>query len=163
VVTLTSTDARVVRLTHDGSSNFAVWSVDAQGRDIGLLANEIGAYSGVHPLNFLDGEQAAALRIEADGQWTVSSAPLATAPSWDGTGTYSADGADVVRVEGAAEGLTPVTLTHQGEGNFAVWGYGDFPSLLANEIGSYTGETILPRGTLVLAVDADGPWTIARS
>jgi hypothetical protein len=163
VVTLGARDPRVVTIDHTGAGNFAVWAVDDQGQDLDLLVNEIGSYSGVHPLNFLDGEEAAALRIEADGQWRVSSAPLTSAPSWDGTGTYTAESSAVVLVEGVASGLTPVTLTHQGGSNFAVWAYGDSRDLLVNEIGPYSGETLLPTGTLVLTVEADGPWSIAES
>jgi hypothetical protein len=163
VVTLTATDPRILTIAHSGASNFAVYSVDDQGQDIDLLVNEIGSYSGIHPLNFLDGEEAAALKIEADGQWNVTSAPLTSAPSWDGNAPFSAEGAAVVLVAGAAEGLTPVTLTHQGDSNFAVFAYGEDRDLLVNEIGNYTGETLLPSGTLVLTVEADGPWSIAKS
>ncbi|MGY1624261.1 hypothetical protein ACI789_18840 [Geodermatophilus sp. SYSU D00965] len=163
MVTLTATDPRVLTISHSGGSNFAVWSVDSQGQDIDLLVNEIGSYSGAHPLNFLEGEEAAALKIEADGPWHVTSAPLSSAPTWDGTAPYSAEGAAVVWVEGAASGLTPVTFTHEGESNFAVFAYGDDRDLLVNEIGAYTGETLLPTGTLVLVVEADGPWSIAKS
>ncbi|MGY1808552.1 hypothetical protein ACI8AF_14380 [Blastococcus sp. SYSU D00669] len=163
VVTLVATDPRIVTITHDGESNFAVWSVNAQGQDIDLLVNTIGSYSGVVPLNFLEGEDVAALKIEADGQWTVVSAPFTSAPAWDGAAPYSAQGAGVILVRGVAEGLTPVTFTHQGEGNFAVWAYGDSEDLLVNEIGAYSGETLLPEGTIVLVVEADGPWSIAKS
>jgi hypothetical protein len=163
VVTLSATDPRILTISHNGGSNFVVYSVDAQGQDIDLLVNEIGSYSGVLPLNFMDGAEAAALKIEADGQWNVTSAPLSSAPSWDGNAPFSAEGAAVVWVAGAAEGLTPVTLTHQGESNFVAIGYGDGQSLLVNEIGAYTGETLLPAGTLVLTVEADGPWSIAKS
>ncbi|MGY1821646.1 hypothetical protein [Geodermatophilus sp. SYSU D00079] len=163
VQTLTARDARAVTITHAGTSNFAVWAVDEQGRDIDLLVNEIGSYSGVHPLNFLVGEEAAALRIEADGQWSVTSAPLASAPSWDGGAPFTGEGAGVVLVAGAAEGLTPVTFAHQGESNFAVWAYGDSQDLLVNEIGAYSGQTLIPSGTVVLTVEADGPWSITRS
>ncbi len=108
-------------------------------------------------MNFIDGEGAAALKIEADGQWTVSAAPASSAPSWDGAAPYTATGSAVVLVAGAAEGLTPVTFTHQGESHFAAWAYGDYRDLLVNEIGAYSGETLIPTGTLVIPVEADGP------
>jgi hypothetical protein len=163
VVTLTASDPRVITIAHTGDSNFAVFSVDARGQDLDLLVNEIGSFSGMLPLNFLDGDEARALRIEADGEWSVTSAPLSAAPVWEGSAPFSAEGPAVVRVAGAAEGLTPVTLTHEGESNFAVLAHGDGRSLLVNEIGVYTGETLLPAGTLILQVEADGPWSIAKS
>ncbi len=137
--------------------------MDAQGQDLDLLVNEIGSFSGVLPLNFFEGQEAAALRIEADGQWTVSSAALSTAPRWDGIAPYAGQGPSVVLVAGVAEGLTPVTFTHQGESNFAVHAIGDSRSLLVNEIGAYSGETLIPAGTVVITVTADGPWTVAKS
>lgn len=33
--------------------------------------------------------------------------------------------------------------------------------LLVNEIGNYSGETLLPDGTLVLEITADGAWTMS--
>jgi hypothetical protein len=33
-------------MTYSGSANFAIWLYDANGNAIGLLANEIGSYSG---------------------------------------------------------------------------------------------------------------------
>ncbi|MGY1617215.1 hypothetical protein ACI797_10770 [Geodermatophilus sp. SYSU D00691] len=149
--------------THSGSSNFVVFSVNDQGQDIDLLVNEIGSYSGVLPLNFFEGEEAAALRIEADGDWSVTSAPLTAAPRWDGVAPLTGQGAAVVWVAGAAEGLTPVTLTHQGESNFAIFTIGDNQDLLVNEVGAYSGQTLLPAGTLVPTIEADGPWSIAKS
>jgi hypothetical protein len=68
----------------------------------------------------------------------------------------------VVIVDGVADGLTSVELTHKGESHFSVWAWGDdFPDLIVNEIGSYDGTTLLPNGALALQVTADGDWTIA--
>ncbi len=66
-------------------------------------------------------------------------------------------------VAGVAEGLSPVTHTHEGKSSFTAWAYGDSLDLLVNDIGVYSGETLLPSGTVVLAVRADGPWSISKS
>lgn len=155
-------DVFYATVTHDGSSNIALWSVDENGQDIDLLVNEIGGYEGEVALNF--GEDPAALRIEADGDWTIDLVHLAEAPRWDGEGVYEDRGDSVLIVDGVADGLTPVTLTHDGESNFAIWAWGEsYPDLIVNDIGAYDGTTLLPDGSLVLQVDADGTWTISPS
>ena len=155
-------DVFYATVTHDGLSNIALWSVDENGQDIDLLVNEIGGYEGEVALNF--GEDPAALRIEADGAWTIDLVHLAEAPRWDGEGVYEDTGDSVLIVDGVADGLTPVTLTHDGESNFAIWAWGEsYPDLIVNDIGAYDGTTLLPDGSLVLHVDADGTWTISPS
>lgn len=155
-------DVFYATVTHDGSSNIALWSVDENGQGIDLLVNEIGGYEGEVALNF--GEDPAALRIEADGDWTIDLVHLAEAPRWDGEGTYEDWGDSVLIVDGVADGLTPVTLTHDGESNFAIWTWGEsYPDLIVNDVGAYDGTTLLPDGTLVLQIDADGTWTISPS
>ena len=58
-------------LTHDGSSNFAVWFYTSEGRD--LLVNVIGEYDGNCYLEFpKDG--LGVLVIEADGNWKIEPA-----------------------------------------------------------------------------------------
>lgn len=155
-------DVFYATVTHDGSSNIALWTVDENGQDIDLLVNEIGGYDGEVALNF--GEDPAALRIEADGAWSIDLVHLAEAPRWDGEGVYEDRGDSVLIVDGVADGLTPVTLTHDGESNFAIWAWGEsYLDLIVNDIGAYEGTTLLPDGSLVLQVDADGTWTISPS
>lgn len=55
-------------LTHDGSSNFAVWLYTTDGRD--LIVNEIGNYDGNRFLTF-PGDGLGILVIEADGNWAI--------------------------------------------------------------------------------------------
>lgn len=155
-------DVFYAHVTHEGSSNVALWTVDENGQDIDLLVNEIGGYEGEVALNF--SEDPAALRIEADGAWSIDLVHLSEAPRWDGEGVYEDRGDSIVIVDGVADGLTPVTLAHDGESNFAIWAWGgSYPDLIVNDIGAYEGTTLLPDGSLVLQVDADGAWTISTS
>lgn len=55
--------------SHDGSSNFIVWLIDANGRNVDLHVNEIGATSGSVLANF---NGVRYLEIDADGNWAVS-------------------------------------------------------------------------------------------
>ena len=155
-------DVFYAHVTHDGSSNVALWSVDENGQDIDLLVNEIGGDEGEVAVNF--GEDPAALRVEADGDWSIELVHLGEAPRWDGESVHEDRGDSVVIVDGVADGLAPVTLTHDGESNFAIWAWGEsYPDLIVNDIGAYDGTTLLPDGSLVLQVTADGTWTIATS
>lgn len=149
-------------VTHDGSRNLALWSVDAGGQDLDLMVNTVGTYEGQVALNFR--EDPAAIRVEADGNWTIELIPLNEAPRWDGSSAYEGTGDSIVLVGGVAEGLTPVTLTHDGERNFAIWAWGEsYPDLIVNDIGTYDGTTLLPDGSVALQVNADGNWSIAKN
>jgi len=52
-------------------------------------------------------------------------------------------------------------LTYDGEDNFIVESYSGLGlDVLANEIGEFTGEVLLPDGTFLLEVTANGgTWT----
>ena len=152
--------AYIAAISHRGSSNFVVTSLTAEGDDIDLLVNEIGRYSGVRPLSFND--TPAALKVEADGTWKIVVRTAAKAPLWSGNGSGKGDA--VLRVaDGVATGLGTVTITHKGSSNFVVSSYetssGD---LLVNEIGKYNGEVLLPSGTLIVEIVADGNWTMRK-
>ena len=65
-------------LTHNGTSNFAVWSLDSSFGMIDLLVNEIGSYSGrrmVHGGWFSQPELVRHLDIDADGAWSITASP----------------------------------------------------------------------------------------
>src|SRR5699024_4920172 len=108
------------------------------------------------------GEDPEPLRVEAEGDWSINLVSLGEAPCWDGGTTYEASGDSIVIVDGGADGLTHGTLTHQGQSNFAVGAWGEsHPDLIENDDGIYDGTCLLPDGSLVLQVEADGTWTIA--
>lgn len=137
-----------------------MWSVDEEGGNLDLLVNTIGNYSGTVPLNFT--EDPAALKIEADGTWSVTTAAIDAAPRWDGNGAFNGKGDTVLITAGAAEGLTPVTITNAGDSNFSIWAWGDSDrDLLVNEIGNYNGTTLLPAWALLLVIGSDGDWSIS--
>ena len=151
----------IADITHQGRSNFVVSALDGSGTMLDLLVNEIGGYAGVRLLDVR--RTPAALKVQADGAWTITIKVAQKAPRWSGRG--SGKGAAVLVVDGGAvTGLTTVTITHQGRSNFAVFAYGDgVYDLLVNEIGSYSGEVVVPSGTVLLDVQADGAWTIVKS
>jgi hypothetical protein len=157
---LSEDDLHVAKITHSGSSNFAVWSLESSGSLQRLLVNEVGRYSGIRPVD-LEGTPAA-LKIEADGAWTITIQVAQKAPKW--TGKVTGRGSTVLIVDPSTTGgISTVRVTHSGEGNFAVWAVSGRPHLLVNEIGNYSGETLLPAGTVLLDIEADGRWSITKS
>ncbi|MEV6630201.1 hypothetical protein AB0M54_05550 [Actinoplanes sp. NPDC051470] len=142
-------------ISHRGSSNFAIWSVGSDGEEKRLIVNDVGSYQGSRPLDLDD--TPAALKVEADGSWKIVVKVMDKAPRWPRV--TSGKGPQVLRVTGPAK----AKVTHRGSSNFVVHSYGDYPDLLVNEIGKYSGEIDLPAGTTVVAIEGDGSWTMKPS
>ena len=102
-----------------------------------------------------------AFEIDADGRWTITVKPIAEARPWDASTKLTGKGDDVVHVTPPSSGLVTLALTYRGESNFIVHGYSlDGVESLANEIGNFTGEVLLPDGTQLIEVIArDGVWS----
>lgn len=58
------------KMTHDGSSNFAILLLDNKGRTVELLVNEIGSFNGSKAVGIARAG-IYLLDISADGNWTV--------------------------------------------------------------------------------------------
>jgi len=106
-------------------------------------------------------------QVTAAGPWELrfmSPSEIGAAPL---PATMSGDGPDVSVIRVDADRSTEVTGSHSGEGRFWVYlqGFGDAAgwALLFNERGAVDEARRpmrLPRGSYLVAVDADGPWTI---
>ncbi len=149
--------AALVTATHTGSRNFVIKSLDANNEMSDLLVNEIGPYSGTVDFGVTGWSDApSTLQITADGPWTVTLSPVGSAPA-PGT-DLSGKGDRVLRYEGDA-GIA--TVNHVGESNFVIhFTDGTSPDLLVNEIGAYSGMIPIKSGPALIAVKADGDWTI---
>ncbi|MFI1579608.1 TerD family protein [Embleya sp. NPDC020630] len=150
----------LVELESRGTENFVVWTLDADLETDKLLANTIGAHRS-RALVDERGTRTSRLKIEADGAWTVrllipEAARLLT-DRLEGTGP------ETVRWAGPR---TVVAMTHAGGSNFIVGTFtehGDdeaYLGTLANVIGDYEGESILPKGPCLIEMEADGAWTL---
>jgi len=148
----------IATMSHSGSSNFAVWALDANLNQSELLVNEIGNYAGTVPFNLSTSERITAFEISADGPWVVTMRDVLTVREAPQGTVTTGQGDDVLVYRGDA---TVADIAHTGDSNFAVWSYGDFGDLLVNEIGSYTGQVRWPAGTALIQVSANGGWTIA--
>ena len=149
--------AAIVTATHDGSRNFVINALDANNTATGdLLVNTIGAYSGTTVYGFSAFSDATSLEVNADGNWTITIAPVSAAPALAAAGAGDA----VYLFDGSAGKLT---ATHNGTANFVVQEETDKTfsiGLLINDIGAYTGTVPLSSGPSVISVRADGAWTL---
>jgi hypothetical protein len=153
-----SGQAAVATIAHQGSSNFAVWALDSNMAQQDLLVNVIGNYQGTVLFN-LSGNDTTSLEITADGAWSVTVRSLLSLEEFDGS-PVSGSGDDVLIYRGKA-GVA--AITHNGSSNFAVWTYGDRTDLVVNEIGAYSGSVRWTAGPSVVAISADGEWSITVS
>lgn len=153
----------LVTLTHRGGSNFIVSPLDSGGAEQGAIVNEIGNYKGSVLLNEDDGKETAALKIQADGAWTITLKPLSMARVWSGD-SLTGRGDEVAIVSPQSSGLTTVNARHSGSENFIVEAWTESSrELLINEIGSWHGEVPLPDGTILVTIKADGVWSFKKS
>lgn len=61
-------DAAKLAASHDGERNFVVMEETGEAFNLGLLVNEIGAYSGTVPLS----AGPSVISVQADGNWTLT-------------------------------------------------------------------------------------------
>jgi len=158
----------VVTGFHNGQSNFIV-RVVGSGTNA-YVFNEIGVYRGQAAVPDIKAGRFR-VAVQADGSWTLGFAqPMPPRKARLIPGTISGQGARVVAVRSTRHMQPIVTATHRGESNFIVQmiGYGNTSgqAYVFNEIGNFHGQTLmddLPRGTYLLYVQGDGPWTLRFS
>ncbi|MGW4408522.1 hypothetical protein ACWEJ6_31115 [Nonomuraea sp. NPDC004702] len=156
-------DILLATLTHQGTSNFIVNPLDPGGAEQATIVNEIGNYRGTILVNEENGKVLRGFKIKADGAWTLTLKPLVMARQWTNA-RVSGRGDDVLLLSPASSGLTTVKVNHSGSSNFIVHSYSEGSGEgLINEIGSYRGEVLLPDGTLLVTIQADGRWTFTKS
>jgi len=159
------------KMTHSGSSNFAVTILDKDAKTIDLLANVIGRYNGSTAIRVPTNGQYT-LNVDADGAWTIEvlqpgkteQASAVALPQ-----TFTGMGPLVTPLFTSGGGALRLTMKHSGKSNFAVTvldSKGNPIDLAANVIGAFDGSKVvrLPsQDAYVLVVEADGPWTIGAN
>lgn len=142
--------------SHDGDSNFIVWTYDKDFEMVDLVANEIGETSATAAfgLSYFSVTKVKYIEVTANGNWSITLKPLTQAESFNGQGTGS----------GVFKGTIKSgkkSLTHSGDSNFVIWQWctNGVTDLVVNEIGTYSGSKLVKAGTCIFTVDADGPWT----
>ena len=150
----------VAQLSHGGVADFVVHPLDASGQRRDALVNAVGAYRGSRLLD-TDGIETTQLEIGADGPWSIDLVALPGAPAWSGREPVSGQGDAVLIAPGGLDRLTVAQITHGGARAFAVWAYTTISrDLVVNDVGRHDGRHAFARGVLVVAVTADGPWSI---
>jgi hypothetical protein len=157
----------VIRMTHQGTSNFIVDFLDTNGNSVafGSVANVIDPFQGSTPVQIPRGADYL-LDVQADGPWqiVVEQPRAASAPQ---TRSFSGDSQQATQLFALSAGLHRVHMTHQGDSNFIVDlldENGESVTLgLANEIGPFDGSRAVQvpvDGIYLFSVQANGPWTI---
>lgn len=156
-----SEDPMLVRISGNaGGSHFAVSNYGADGQQIDLLVNTVEPYEGIRPLDFRSGEHTARFEVSATGAWEIEVLPLAMVRRLSLPGMIEGEGDDVVALVDGDPDLATIT-GNAGGSHFAVHSFGSlFPDLLVNTVDPYEGTVMLDPDTVLLAVSAEGPWTI---
>lgn len=118
----------------------------------------IGTYRAARPAisqNCSNSHNCKRVEVTASGSWTLTAGPLSSARRISG-GRALGSGDDVVLLDGTGR----MTITHDGESNFAVLSHGDGRDLLVNEIGRYSGTVLVSSDALLVEIGADGNWTL---
>lgn len=147
----------ILDVSHTGSHNFIIKSLNVDQDSNDLLVNTIGNYVGKIPLDFYD-KNTVYLQVKADGNWVINLQQL----NPDGlskvhSNSYKGSGDDLLFIEKDYSGAT---FNYSGDHNFIVKSYGKKSDLLINEIGKYNGKVIIPRGIIILEIKSEGNWTI---
>lgn len=142
---------------YTGDSNFIVEPLDSSNEPTGDFGfNEIGDFKGTtaYGLQALGGK-AVRLKVQAQGKWSLTVEEIDKVKTLPKSGK----GDGVFKYNGTSK---TVRLTHDGKANFLVTEYGDAPisNLQVNEIGPYSGKSLVDAGPAVVTVTADGKWTI---
>jgi hypothetical protein len=147
--------------TH-GTGHFSVHSANAAGHDVELLAEGEDQHRGTRLFNRQNEEDVTALRVVAQGPWTITLKPLESART--GGLQASGFGDDVLLLDPKAAGSGKITSTFDGDGAFLVEGISAGGSvLLADEAGACEVEEALPDGTALIIVEGDGSWVLKRT
>lgn len=163
VITIKSfKEAAIITAEYEGEDNFIVKPLDSNGDSGVSWVNEIDTWSGT-VYQAPSTRAWAAFSVETVGTWKITIAPISSAPSVSSK-KFSGEGFKVVKFSSSSKGLKRATIQHSGESNFVVLpidSTGKRGISMVNEIGAYSGTTLLPRGTRYLAIQADGAWSVS--
>jgi len=154
----------VVEAHHEQASEFGsnfIVELVGDGRSGELFVNEIGTYDGTQAALVDAGEYI--LDVTAEGGWEIEIRQPRASSAPSPPANFEGDGPDVVGPL-LFDGTGTVSGSHDGESNFIVEIVptdGFVPTVVFNEIGSFSGETAYSvTGIGWVDVDADGEWSL---
>lgn len=135
--------------------HFSVTGYDSSGNYTELFVNTTDYYTG----SVLDSEQnTRTLEVKAEGDWTITIVSLYTAPVVKAGETYSGiDDAVLLIPLGSS---SAVINGNSWSRHFAVKTYGSGFDLLVNTVDPYSGTVRVDSDATVMAVTAEGGWSI---
>lgn len=151
--------ATVLHITHDGEAGFSVTTLDSDSEPIEVLVDSEGAYEGSRAINLILGDVISAITIVADGDWVITATYLGNLERSDNQASGSGDGVVLMDITNPA-----MTVTHDGEGDFAVfmWTF-ESQGYVIQESGSVDTTVSVPMGGVVIEIVADGNWELSTT
>jgi hypothetical protein len=143
----------LVVATHRGSGKFGILGLDASLHESNILVNGRGAYRGTTLLD-AQGTQTRSLSVKASGPWTVKIKAISSATS---VGVRAKGTGDDVLLYTGRKGVA--NISYRGGLNFIVQ-YANANEPLVDEVGSFFGQVPITAGPGLIAVKANGPWSI---
>lgn len=144
-----------------GSSHFSITSYDAARNYVDLLVNTSEPYTGIVAIDLPVGTNTKMLEISATGSWAVNVYSIGAAPKISTDSPKSDSGDNILWIEGDASIAT--ISGNSDSSHFSVVAYdgaGNYGDLLVNTSDAYRGKVMIPKGTLLLQINATGNWTI---
>lgn len=135
--------------------HFSVTGYDSSGDYTELFVNTTDYYTG----SVLDSEQnTRTLEVKAEGDWTITIVSLYTAPVVKAGETYSGidDAVLLIPLGSSSAVINGNSLAR----HFAVKTYGSGFDLLVNTVDPYNGTVRVDSDATVMAVTAEGGWSI---
>jgi len=152
----------VFAFAYQGSSNFAVWLLDDSGSRQDLLANVIGAYSGVRMTGAAGTHY---LEVDTTGPWSVEIRSLPVYETGQSLPVHG--GRDYASFVGPVQfpGSARATFSASSQGNNVAWlrdAFGQKADLLFNTIGPQNeiSTTVQGSGVGYVGVQSNGTWSL---
>lgn len=155
----------IVRIKHEGNSNFIVRLLDASGREDQTIFNEVGRFHGTRGFELRRGSQCL-IDVEADGAWQIEIVQPRPETADPAPQVYQGAGYTVTPFVSLDEGLKIFKLRHAGDGRFAAFlcnDQGRQIEQIVNVLGEFDGSKpyrVQEPGIYFLNVVADGKWEI---
>lgn len=149
-------------ISNSGTGTFIVQTVAAAGTTIETLVADDGTYHGTVLFDAHSGDNAVGFTVVSSGSWTIVVRPVSDARLWNGSSSVKGVGSDVLLVRPPNSADLTATFVHSGTSAFLITDYstaGDISTLL-DVAGSFNGKEQIAAGTGLLAIQADGSWSI---